>query len=81
MRYLYNARSRLQEKILKYHGDAQRILAEGLGDKEGSFYVIHLKDITATKVKIGRETIASKAEAEAALISTAVFDKYSEYSK
>ena len=68
-------------KILKYHSDTQRILAEGLGEKEGSFYVIHLKDITATKVKIGRETIASKAEAEAALISTAVFDKYSEYSK
>lgn len=68
-------------KVLKYHSDTQRILAEGLGEKAGSYYVIHLKDITPTKVKIGRETKETKQEAETALISSDVFNKYSEYSK
>ncbi|WP_430614061.1 hypothetical protein [Flavobacterium sp. JP2137] len=58
-------------KVLKYNSGTQKILLEGLDSKAGTFYVAQLKEVTATSVKIARETKAPlegsnpKAEADA----------------
>lgn len=69
-------------KIIGYNNTNNKILLEGLGSKEGTFYVIQLKEITATSVKIARDTKSTETEADEAFNnSNDLAGSFSEYEK
>lgn len=69
-------------KIIGYNNTTHKILLEGLGSKEGTFYVIQLKEIANTSVKIARDTKSTKAEAETIFNSSAdLTANFTEYVK
>lgn len=78
----FDAGSPYDMKILDYKNDTHKILLEGLGSKAGTYYVIQLKDITATEVQIARDTKSTLAEAEAIFNSSdSVSGSFSPYVK
>ncbi|MBW3518284.1 hypothetical protein [Flavobacterium sp. NKUCC04_CG] len=84
----FDAGAAYDMKILKYNPVTKKILLEGLGSKAGTYYVAQLKNVTATSVKIGRETKAPvegsnpKTEAEAVYNSAAdIAGNFTEYVK
>lgn len=78
----FDAGSPYEMKILKHNETNNKILLEGLGSKEGTFYVIQLKNITETTVQIARDTKNNKVEAEAIFEGTEdVSGNFTEYTK
>ncbi len=78
----FDAGSPYEMKILKHNKDNNKILLEGLGSKEGTFYVVQLKDITENTVKIARDTKTNKSEAETTYESNSdVSGNFTEYTK
>lgn len=60
----FDAGSPYDMEIISHNNKNDKILLEGIGDKKGSFYVIQLKDLTNTSVKIARETLDALEKAQ-----------------